>query len=85
MAGAHEEGGAGDGAADGALVDELAAGLVGAAEKRIGRAADAQPSPLAIARSLRASAVSMPSGFSEWTCLPAAIASGRPRHARPEW
>ena len=41
MSRAHEERRAGDRRADRALVDQLAAGLVGAAEKRIGRAADA--------------------------------------------
>ena len=58
MAGAHEEGAAGNGPADRALVDELAAGLMRAAEEGVGRAADAQrraPSPSAM--SVRASAV----------------------------
>ena len=42
MAGAHEEGAAGDRPADRALVDELAAGLMRAAKERVRRAADAQ-------------------------------------------
>ena len=75
VAGAHEEGGAGDRRADGALVDQLAAGLVGAAEEGVGRAADAQAlAPSRPSSSVRASATVMPSGFSEWTCLPAASA-----------
>ena len=40
VAGAHEEGGAAERNADGAFVDELAAGLMSAAEKGVGRAAD---------------------------------------------
>ena len=42
VAGGTEEGGAADRLADGALVDQLAAGLVGAAEEGVGGAADAQ-------------------------------------------
>ena len=44
MARAHEEGGAADRPADRAVVDQLARGLVAAAEERVGRAADAQAS-----------------------------------------
>ena len=43
VAGAHEEGGAGERLADGAVVDQPAAGLVGAAEEGVRRAADAEP------------------------------------------
>lgn len=46
VAGAHEEGAAGQGAADRSLVDELAAGLVRSAKECVGRTADAQPSLL---------------------------------------
>ena len=42
VAGAHEEGAAGDRRADRAVVDQLARGLVAAAEEGVGRAADAQ-------------------------------------------
>ena len=42
VAGGAEEGGAADRLADGAIVDELAGCLVGAAEEGVGRAADAQ-------------------------------------------
>ena len=47
VAGAHEEGGAGDRPADRAFVDQLAGGLVAAAEEGVGRAADAQTPCLA--------------------------------------
>ena len=75
VAGAHEEGGAADRHADGAVVDQLAAGLVGAAEKGVGGAADAHAALAAAPRpAAAASASAMPSGFSECTCLPAATA-----------
>ena len=73
-----------DGSADRALVDELAAGLMRAAEERVGRAADAQRH--ARLRRLRGACAprpsSMPSGFSEWTCLPAASAFKPDLHVR---
>ena len=42
VAGAHEEGRPADRAADQAVVDALARGLMGAAEERVGRAAETQ-------------------------------------------
>ena len=64
VARAHEEGGAADGRADGAVVDQRRR-LVGAAEEGVGRRADAQACSSAASMIARPSATLMPSGFSE--------------------
>ena len=76
VAGAHEEGGAGDRLADRALVDRACGrsgarrrGRCRARSRRAGRARCAASTSAAAPRQRRS-----PSGFSEWTCLPAASA-----------